>query len=121
MVSAANSTMTCIDCHYLCALTGENLPLRQRGQLRGRDPEAFTWLACGTAIDEIAHVQPQVFDQVLQGRRCRGHVRLDPSLTVEQMKARDAKRMPAWFKVAAAVTLLVGLAAATGAILQAVS
>ncbi len=113
--------MKCIDCHYLCTLTGEALPLRQRGQLRGRDSEAFTWLACGKAIDEIAHVQPQVFDQVLQQRRCKGYVRLDPSLTVEQMKAREAKRMPAWFKVATAVTLLVGLAAATGAILQAVS
>jgi len=72
-------------------------------------------------MEHFTHVQPQVFDQVLQGRRCKGYETLYPSLTVEQMMAREAKRMPTGYKVGIVITLLLGLVAAIAAIWQGVS
>ena len=113
--------MRCVDCHYLCAINMELLPEKQREELRSKNPDSFTWLACSKSMACITHKLPQTFDQVLKERKCRGYRVYDPKATLEQMWQREIRRMPIWYKVAIILTLLIGISAAIGAVLQAFS
>jgi hypothetical protein len=110
----------CVDCHFLYAINGVTLPEQQREQLRSRNTDSFTWLFCSEGIIQITHIQPHVFDQVLREWKCKGYLPFGASLTFTQMVIREAQRMPKWYKIAVLITILLGLAAAIGAILQAI-
>ena len=113
--------MKCVDCHYLCAINMEILPEQQREELRSKNPDSFTWLACSKSMAQFKHELPQTFEQVLKDRKCKDYRGYDTKATLEQMWQREIHRMPIWYKVAIAITLLIGISAAAGAILQAFS
>jgi len=113
--------MRCVDCHYLCAINMEILPEKQREELRSRNLDSFTWLACSKSMAHFKYKLPQTFDQVLKERKCRGYRGYDHKATLEQMWQREIHRMPVWYKVAIAITLLIGISAAAGAVWQALS
>jgi len=113
--------MKCVDCHYLCAINGDILPRRERAQLRRKEPEAFTWLACAKSIAQFTHKLPQAFDQVLKERKCKGYRECDPRATLAQMWQREIRRIPMWYKVAVIMTVLLVIGAVVGAMLQYIS
>ena len=113
--------MKCIDCHNLFAINGETLPSDEREHLKMRSPESFTWVVCGKAIEEFAHEQPQVFDDVLMERDCKGFVPLSAAYTGERAGPRKVPGMPMRNKVAIIAAVLAAIAGSTAGIIMVIS
>jgi hypothetical protein len=104
--------VNCIRCHYLSAITCESLPEPQRAELTGRSPESFTWVSCAKAMEQLPPTPPEVFDAVLQDRRCGGFQPYDQGLTTNQMLQRELQEEPPRSRIPLAIGLLLLLIAA---------
>lgn len=113
--------MKCIDCHHLFAINGEPLPDGEREHLKSRDPDSFTWVVCGKALDNFAHEQPQVFDDVLKERDCRGFAPLSAAYTGKKVVSRKEPGMPTRYKIAIIVAVLLAIVGATSGIILVIS
>jgi hypothetical protein len=103
--------VNCVRCHYLSAITGESLPGSQRAELTGRNPESFTWVSCAKALEQLPPTPPEVFDAVLQDRRCGGFQPYDQGLTTNEMLQRELQGAPRHTRILLAAAALLLLAA----------
>jgi hypothetical protein len=101
--------MKCVDCQYLCAISGEPLPSEEREELQTRDPGSFIWLSCSKDIVQLLQKVPDVFEQVLSEWNCKGYQEFDPESAFEQTQRRQGQARPMWQKVAILVLVLLAL------------
>lgn len=83
-----------------------------------KDPDSFTWLACGKDMVQFTGEEPQIFDQVLAEWQCEGYREYDPKSTLDQTQQRGSQKLPTWYKVFILIVVLLALASAIGAILH---
>ncbi|UCG84017.1 MAG: hypothetical protein JSW38_04150 [Dehalococcoidia bacterium] len=113
--------MKCIDCHHLFAINGETLPDGERDQLKGRDPESFTWVVCGKAVEDFIHEQPQIFDEVLKERDCKVFTPLSVAGIGNKVVSRKEPGMPTRYKIAIIIAVLLAIIGATSGIILVIS
>ena len=113
--------MKCIDCHHLFAINGEPLPDGEREHLKSRDPDSFTWVVCGKALEDLAHEQPQVFNDVLKERDCKGFAPLSVAYTRRKATSRKEPGMPTRYKVAIIISVRLAIVGATSGIILVIS
>lgn len=107
--------MKCVDCHHLCAVSGESLPERQREELGAGNPDSFVWLACGHDIAQFTQELPDVFEQVMTEWTCKGYREYDPTSALDEAEPRESRGWPMWQKVAILVLILIALVASVSA------